>query len=152
MRRTIQAVISFLALAAALSGCSASSDKTDEPAATAPPTPVVIGNIDLVQPLRVLGTEPFWAIDVAHETLVLTRPGVADVTAPTSDPVVTGTTAVYSGTTNTGQTLVMTLIATECSDGMSDRIYPLTAKVELGEETLNGCGNTILALSQAPAA
>ncbi|ADK99490.1 COG3650 family protein [Brevundimonas subvibrioides] len=151
MRASIPALTLVLALGASLGGCSAGSDDTGEAAPATAPAPVVIGGIDLVQPLRVLGTEPFWAIDVAHETLVLTRPGVADVTAPTSDPVVTGTTAVYSGTTNTGQTLVMTLIATECSDGMSDRIYPLTAKVELGEETLNGCGNTILALSQAPA-
>lgn len=152
MRVSIPALALLLALGASLAGCSGSSDKTDEPAPATPPAPVMIGGIDLVQPLRVLGTEPFWAVDVAHETLVLTRPGVADVTAPTSDPVVTGTTAIYSGTTNTGQTLVMTLIATECSDGMSDRVYPLTARVELGEETLNGCGNTILALSQAPAA
>ncbi len=63
----------------------------------------------------------------------------------------TGTTAVYSGTTDSGQTLVLTLIATECSDGMSDRLYPLTARVELGEETLNGCGNKQMALSQSPA-
>lgn len=152
MRPTTPAVILFLALAVALNGCSDRSDKSDAPAPATAPTPVVIGGIDLVQPLRVLGTEPFWAVDIAHETLVLTRPGVADVTAPTSNPVVTGTTAVYSGTTNTGQTMVLTVIATECSDGMSDRVYPLTAKVELGEETLNGCGNTILALSQAPAA
>jgi len=152
MRASLTALTGVFALGGAVIGCSASSEKTDETAPATAPAPVVIGGIDLVQPLRVLGTEPFWAIDAAHETLVLTRPGVPDVTAPTSDPVVTGTTAVYSGTTNTGQTLVMTLIATECSDGMSDRVYPLTAKVELGEETLNGCGNTLLALSQAPAA
>lgn len=152
MHPTTPAVIPFLALAAALSGCSAGADRTDEPAPATAPAPVVIGGIDLVQPLRVLGTEPFWAVDIAHQTLVLTRPGVADVAAPTSNPVVTGTTAVYSGTTNTGQTMVLTVIATECSDGMSDRVYPLTAKVELGEVTLNGCGNTLLALSQAPAA
>jgi len=152
MRVSIPALSLVLALTASLGGCSNSENKTDEPASAAAPAAVVIGGIDLVQPIRVLGTEPFWAIDIAHETMVLTRPGVPDITAPTSDPVVTGTTAVYSGTTNTGQTLVLTVIATECSDGMSDRVYPLTAKVELGEETLNGCGNTILALSQAPPA
>ena len=35
--------------------------------------------------------------------------------------------------------LVLTLIATECSDGMSDRVYPLTAKVEIGDDEVTGC-------------
>lgn len=140
-----------LTLLTTMAACSDKPDTRTEPAPETATTPVVIGGVDLTQPVRVLGTEPFWAIDIAHRTLSLTRPGVADVTAPVASPVVTGTTAVYTGTTDSGQTLVLTLIATECSDGMSDRLYPLTAKVELGEETLNGCGTTPAALAQAPA-
>ena len=41
------------------------------------------------------------------------------------------------------------LTATECSDGMSDRTYPLTARVEIGGETLNGCAATAAALDRA---
>ena len=149
MRLTLSALA--LTLTAALGACSGGSDKEGEAAPAVAPTPVVIGGIDLLEPVRVLGTEPFWAVDIAEDRVILTRPGVGDVTAPTSSPVVTGTMAVYSGTTDTGQTLVLTLIATECSDGMSDRVYPLTARVELGEETLNGCGNTLQALTRAPA-
>ena len=50
-----------------------------------------------------------------------------------------------------GQTLVLTLIATECSDGMSDRVYPLTAKVELGEREMIGCAASQAFLATAPA-
>ena len=149
MRLTLSALA--VVITATLAACSGGSDSEGEAATVRAPTPVVIGGIDLVQPLRVLGTEPFWAVDIADDRVILTRPGVGDVIAPTSSPVVTGTTAVYRGTTDSGQTLVLTLIATECSDGMSDRVYPLTARVELGEETLNGCGNTLSALSQTPA-
>ncbi|AQR60358.1 hypothetical protein BZG35_00825 [Brevundimonas sp. LM2] len=150
MRLTLSAMA--LITMVALGACSGGSDDEGAPAAArAAAAPVVIGGTDLLQPLRVLGTEPFWAVDIADARVILTRPGVADVAAAASSPVVTGTTAVYSGTTDGGQTLVLTLIATECSDGMSDRVYPLTARVELGEETLNGCGNTQQALSQAPA-
>jgi uncharacterized membrane protein len=152
MRVSIPTLTLVVALGAVLGGCSSGTEKAGEPASAPAAAPVVIGGIDLVQPLRALGTEPFWAVDIAHETMVLTRPGVPDITAPTSSPVVTGTTAVFSGTTNTGQTLVVTVIATECSDGMSDRTYPLTTRIELGEETLNGCGDTVLALSRGPAA
>ena len=42
-----------------------------------------------------------------------------------------------------------TLIATECSDGMSDRIYPLTARVVIGEETLQGCAASTAAIMGA---
>ena len=41
------------------------------------------------------------------------------------------------------------LIATECSDGMSDRTYPLTAKVEIGDETLTGCAAATAAIERA---
>ena len=33
----------------------------------------------------------------------------------------------------------LTLIAQTCSDGMSNRTYPLTAEVNLGDEVLKGC-------------
>lgn len=149
--RLLLPVLTSMILMAALGGCSKTSETEAEPAPETVMAPVVIGGVDLSRPVRVLGAEPFWAIDIADQTLVLTRPDVADVTASVASPIVTGTTAVYTGTTDSGQTVVLTLIATECSDGMSDRLYPLTARVELGEETLNGCGTTPEALAQAPA-
>ena len=150
--RLVLPVLTSMTLMAALGGCSNTSETEAEPAPETVTAPVVIGGVDLAQPVRVLGTEPFWAIDIAGRTLSLNRPDVSDISAPVASPIVTGTTAVYTGTTDSGQTVVLTLIATECSDGMSDRLYPLTAKVELGEETLNGCATTHEALAQAPAA
>ena len=43
------------------------------------------------------------------------------------------------------------LIATECSDGMSDRVYPLTARVEIGDDTLTGCAASKSAIMVQPA-
>ena len=37
--------------------------------------------------------------------------------------------AVWEGTTGAGAPLSVTLTATDCSDGMSSRTYPLTAMV-----------------------
>ncbi|WP_269514929.1 COG3650 family protein [Brevundimonas subvibrioides] len=150
--RLVLPVLTSMILMAAPGGCSKPPETGAEPAPETVTAPVVIGGVDLARPVRVLGTEPFWAIDIADQDLVLTRPDGAEVKAPVASPIVTGTTAVYTGTTDSGQTVVLTLIATECSDGMSDRLYPLTARVELGEETLNGCGTTPEALAQAPAA
>ena len=36
----------------------------------------------------------------------------------------------------------MTVTPLSCSDGMSDRTYPFTVTLEIGEETRNGCGWT----------
>ena len=50
---------------------------------------------------------------------------------------------MWRGQTEQGQALSVTLIETACSDGMSDRTYPLTARVEIGAEVLNGCAASV---------
>ena len=47
-----------------------------------------------------------------------------------------------------GKALKVTLTAGPCSDGMSDREYPLKAKVELGDEKYIGCAATVAQLGQ----
>lgn len=139
-------VLPLLALAACSQGAGEPvPDPADSP-------PVMLAGVDLNQPLRALGTEPFWGVDITPSGLTYSgvdRPGQR---AANPGPVVQGTTAVYATANEGGATLVITLIATECSDGMSDRVYPLTARVELGDETLNGCAAPIAALNSQPPA
>jgi uncharacterized membrane protein len=49
-----------------------------------------------------------------------------------------------------GQAFTVTLRATECSDGMSDRVYPLEAEVQYKGETLKGCANSEAGLDALP--
>ena len=81
----------------------------------------------------------------------MTAVDAVEVRASNPGPTVQGTTAVYAAAAPDGSTLVVTLIATECSDGMSDRVYPLTARVELGTQTLNGCAASVAFLNSQPA-
>ena len=143
--RRLFAALSVLALAA----CSPAEAPAPPPAAPEPAP--VLGGVDLAKPVRALGTEPFWSVELTGTEMVYTTPEPPGQRAPQPDPVVQGTTATWEAETADGTALRVTLIATECSDGMSDRLYPLTARVELGEETLNGCGTTPEALAQAPA-
>lgn len=143
-----------LALAASTLGLilAACSDPAPPRAAPEPaPTPAVLARVDLNQPLRALGTEPFWGVDVTPEALVYTAVDEAEVRADNPGPTIQGTTAVYAAAPPDGTALVVTLIATECSDGMSDRIYPLTARVEVASQTLNGCAASVAFLSRQPA-
>ena len=133
-----------------LAGCSEPAKKA--PAAPAPaPAPATLAGVDLAAPISVLGTEPFWNIEITSETLSYADVEAKTLQGPNPGPVVQGTTAAY--TTRLGdQPLELTLIATECSDGMSDRTYPLTAIVKLGETRLNGCAISKAGLAALPPA
>lgn len=129
----------LVALAAVLAVAACSEATIETPAPAQPAEPAVLGGVDLNQPLRALGTEPFWGVDITPDALVYTAVDSEGLRVANPGPTLQGTTAVYASAAEDGTALVVTLMATECSDGMSDRTYPLTARVELGGQTLNGC-------------
>ena len=141
--------IPVLALGLTLVACSGPvPTETEAPPA---PAPAMLGDVDLNQPLRALGTEPFWSVEITAQNLAYTAVDAVEVRASNPGPTVQGTTAVYAAAAPDGTALVVTLIATEGSDGMSDRVYPLTARVELGSQTLNGCAASVAFLNSQPA-
>lgn len=134
MRIALAAVIGLSLTAAA---CSEAPVETPE--AEAPAAPAMLAGVNLNGSLRALGTEPFWGVDISPDGLVYSGVDSPEIRAANPGPTIQGTTAVFASATADGTALVVTLIATDCSDGMSDRTYPLTARVELGGQTLNGC-------------
>jgi uncharacterized membrane protein len=144
MRLFALAALSGLALAA----CSNEPAQPGEPSAPAEP-PAVVGGVDLSSPVRLVGNEPFWSIDLTGEALVYKGVDRPEQRAPQPRPVVQGTVATYEATTGQGTAIRIMLTATECSDGMSDRTYPLTAMVEVGSERLNGCAASTSAIMNA---
>jgi uncharacterized membrane protein len=138
--RPLFAALAVLALAA----CSPAEEPAPPPA---PPEPApVLGGVDLARPVRALGTEPFWSVELTGTEMVYTGADVAEQRAPQPRPVVQGTTATYSAKTADGTALSVTLVTTECSDGMSDRTYPLTAMVKVGARELTGCAASAAAI------
>ena len=139
MRLTVLAVSALI-----LSACSPAEEPAP-PSAPAEPAPVLAG-VDLSKPVRALGTEPFWSVELTGTEMVYTTPEPLEQRAPQPRAVVQGTTAVFEAKTAAGTALSVTLVATECSDGMSDRTYPLTAMVKIGETSLNGCAASSAAI------
>lgn len=128
----------------ALGACSP-ADEPDQPDAPPEPPPV-LGGVDLAQPVRALGTEPFWSVELTGTEMVYTTPEPPGQRAPQPNPLVQGTTATYETETADGTALRVILVATECSDGMSDRTYPLTAMVKIGDTDLTGCAASTAAI------
>jgi uncharacterized membrane protein len=106
------------------------------------PATTMLGDVDLGGDISVLGTEPFWAVGFEGEVMSYSGLDRPEQTAPRPEPVVAGSTATWTTTTEAGNPLVVILTEAECSDGMSDRTYPLTAEVVISGEALNGCAGS----------
>jgi len=141
--RRLFAALSVLVLA----GCSPAEAPAPSPE---PPAPaVVLGGVELAGPLRAIGTEPFWSVDLTGTEMVYTSTEPPGQRARQPEPVVRGTTAIWAAETADGTTFKVTLVATECSDGMSERTYPLTAMVTVGDLALTGCAASTAAITSS---
>lgn len=135
------APLTFMA-ALTLAACSPPAEAPEAPEpGPAQPAPVLAG-VDLTQPLRVGGNEPFWAVELTGSEMVYSGVDRPEQRAPQGEPVVQGTMATWESTTGAGNPIKVTLTATDCSDGMTNRTYPLTAMVDIGGEKLTGCAST----------
>ena len=141
MRALTLTALAVLTLAA----CSPPAETPKEPDPAPQPSPVLAG-VDLTRPLRAVGTEPFWAVELTGSEMVYSGADRPEQRAPQGQPTMQGTMAIWEATTGAGNPLKVTLMATDCSDGMSDRTWPLTAMVQIGDETLMGCAATVSAI------
>lgn len=119
-------------------GGSPASPPADAPPPTTPATAPELpdafkGDLDL------LGTEPFWGIQIRETQISYSTPEPSDAaTGPNKGGVMQGASAVWESMLG-DKPLKIVLVEAECSDGMSDLKYPLTAAVVLGDRNLKGC-------------
>lgn len=132
----------------ALFSLSACSQPATKPTVVPAEDPTLAG-VNLNQPIRLLGTEPFWSLDISASTLIYKDVENVQHRAENTGPEMVGTMAIWQTKTGTDAPMKVTLIATDCSDGMSDRIYPLTARVEMDQLDLKGCAAALTALEKA---
>ena len=90
---------------------------------------------------RAIGTEPFWDLEIGRELIFTDRGNNVSVSDPAPAPI-----NGVAGETYRTQRLEVNIVHRQCSDGMSDRSYPLTAMVEISGEMLMGCAATVSAL------
>ncbi len=91
--------------------------------------------------IRFTGTEPFWGGQVEGSMLTYTTPENIDGEVITVTRFAGNHGLGLSGTLGEAA-FDMTVTPGACSDGMSDRVYPLTVTLSVGGEVREGCGWT----------
>jgi len=127
--------ISIIAFASLLAACQPNDGAPD------PETQKALDAIGVTDTVHFTGTEPFWGGQAKAGKL----------TYQTTENQEGATIAVkrfnglggfsYSGTLN-GSAFDMMVTSGKCSDGMSDRTYPLIATLKFAGETRQGCAWT----------
>ena len=87
--------------------------------------------------LQLTGTEPFWGGTVAGNRLTYTTPENAGGSVASVARFAGRGDLSFSGELD-GLKLDMMVTPRQCSDGMSDRAYPFSVTLKLGEETRSG--------------
>jgi len=127
MKKTI--ALSSLA-AMALSACGAPAEK--------PVAEEKLGDYSA------LGTEPGWAIEIKDDAIAFSSQNGKDFKLPVERMKKTDSGWEVRGFSDTDNINIYITSDEQCSDGMSDRSYADTVKVEASEVgTLNGCGGTM---------
>ena len=97
------------------------------------------------------GTEPFWRVDIEDGLALYTTP---ENQAGLRFPVMRFSGNSGLGITGTLEGVNFDLAVTpgQCSDGMSERIYPFVATLRLGSQVREGCAWTDAQAFSGPAA
>lgn len=91
---------------------------------------------------RGLGTEPFWSLEVdggpAPQMRLDLDMGERRLVVAEAAPLEDG--EGHAGTADDGSRVVLRITRGDCSDGMSDQIYPAGIELQVGGRDYAGCG------------
>ena len=86
-------------------------------------------------PYHAVGTEPFLDVLIDEHDVTFTLAGMQPVRQPTP-PVIHGIAGEIYNTPR----IHVNIVHGQCSDGMSDRIFPDKVQVDVDGKRFNGCG------------
>ena len=135
--------ISGVVLLAWLGACAGDGGRQktrNDSSGTAAPSPPAAATSDSdVATFRGAGTEPFWALEVARgELRFITPEDTSGLRFRREAPVTSGDTLRWSAMAQ-GTTIEVRVWPSQCSDGMSDRVWTHRAVVRVDSTTYRGC-------------
>jgi uncharacterized membrane protein len=89
--------------------------------------------------LKAIGTEPFWGAEIRGRCVTYSTPEQPGGTRVWTRWTGTGEIGRWTGALNGSPFTLTTRAEPNCSDGMSDRRYPLAVELQVGREVRTGC-------------
>jgi heat shock protein HslJ len=86
-------------------------------------------------PYHAVGTEPFWNLLIDERNLTFTLAGSQPALQPTPKAI-----HGFAGEIYQTPRINVNIVHGQCSDGMSDRIFPDKVQVTVDGHRFNGCG------------
>ena len=86
-------------------------------------------------PYHAVGTEPFWNLLIDEHNITFVLSGQQPVEQPTPKAIV-----AFAGEIYQTPRINVNIVHAQCSDGMSDRVYPDKVQVSVDGKQFNGCG------------
>ena len=86
-------------------------------------------------PYHGVGTEPFWNLLIDEHDITFVQPEAQPIKQPTPK-VING----FAGEIYQTPRINVNIVHAQCSDGMSDRVYPDKVQVTVDGKQFNGCG------------
>lgn len=93
------------------------------------------------EPLKVVGTEPFWGARIDGRCVTYSTPENQAGTRVWTRYSAGSTGASWVGTYDGKPFELTTRSVKSCSDGMSDTVYPIEAELKVSGEVLRGCAD-----------
>ena len=93
--------------------------------------------------LRAIGTEPFWSARIEGRCITYSHPQDPDGTRIWARYSVHPSGGTWSGAVEGLRFELRTTRRPGCSDGMSDRDYPIAVQLTVGQERRTGCAETL---------
>jgi heat shock protein HslJ len=139
-RRQLDILIMLIAWLA-LAGCQTATNPGPTELAADAATGQDPDSVPPYIPLRAVGQEPGWILTLNENSLELRyQYGEKRFEAPAPQPQTTEQGYRYTATNSQGQQITLHLRPEYCTDTMSGMPYPYTARVNIDNQTLNGCG------------
>ena len=86
-------------------------------------------------PYHAVGTEPFWNLLIDEHNITFVVPDGPQVTQPTPRVIVGIAGEIYRT-----PRINVNIVHGQCSDGMSDRVYPDKVQISVDGKQFHGCG------------
>ena len=86
-------------------------------------------------PYHAVGTEPFWNLLIDQRDITFTQPGAQPIRQPKPQAIIGIAGEIYQT-----PRINVNIVHGQCSDGMSDRVYPDKVQVTVDGRRFEGCG------------